>query len=635
MNLRIVADIDVAIEFIHAVQIYMTNTTCQVSSGARVGRSFLLLAVVLGFLAQAYAQSPPAVVVDEGVWLSIERDTLRHLRNTGQITREEYQRRDNEYQVRNSKYLRQRLSNEQWQAVRQEVKNRLAVEMPLLQQQWNAEAARLKAEADALRVKRSQEMEADVEVAAQLQTDRVFRLRYLQQNKISAADAEAQNATDANKIAALQQKYTDYGGNWPRWFNDKLGNQTEKLVKARDLKERLTDTTSEVGKDVQSAVQISQAIKRNEIRRAIGAIDLADLKQENTPLESALTTLKAKYDAGGPLAASSRDFNERVETLDRTGRDERHARWEREARAEFAAKQMKPVSQPSSPATPGHIQTMSVESKQPIKVNSFYRMMIFYYSMRDLFPLTTLALLFLIGLGIVGCVREMRSFGLEASDPFMIRAGWSSYKIHSITGTVLAPTKSRVVTTEVSGGGSYVSGGVTYTNPVSTSTSTAIHDQFFLRASDGVEEAIQLTNFNLALREGHQMTAAWAIKKGKKSGNYFLFRNHSTRDVDFSNLQSETIMRPSILIWLPVLSSVVSAICYISFHGPVVTEGKAIFLLFYVMLGALLGVLLIRIVCSWRVGRFKREVADRLIPILDQRAVKNGATPPGPANTSS
>lgn len=236
--------------------------------------------------------------------------------------------------------------------------------------------------------------------------------------------------------------------------------------------------------------------------------------------------------------------------------------------------------------------------------------------------------LVLLALVVAGFMREMRPFGLNASAPLTIDAGWANYEVHSHTGTVLAPTKSRVVTTEVSGGGSYVSGGATYTRPISTSTSTSIHDQFFLRTSDGVEESIQLTNFDLAVREGHQMTAAWAIKKGNESGKYFLFRNHSTREVNFSTLQLETMMRPSILICIPLASCAVAGICFIVFDGfRRVGDTQAMILAFGAIFGAFLGAILIRVVCDLRVRRFKREVADRLIPILDQRATAQGATP--------
>lgn len=568
-------------------------------------------------------------MVDEGVWLSIEWNTLKHLRDTGQITREEYRRRDNSREERNRKYRSHRLSSEQWRALQQEVKNRLAVELPPLQQQWNAEAARLKAEADALKAKRGKEMEADVAVAAQLQTDRVFRLRHLQQKSIPAHEAETQNAVDAQKIAALQKKYSDYGDNWSGWFNDKLGYQTEKLVKARDLQERLADTTSEIGKDVQSAVQISQAIKRNEMRRAIGIIDLAELTRQNAPLEGALATLKAKYVAGGPLSTSSQDFYERLQVLDLRNQNAQRDLWEREARAEYAAKQKKALPQANQPARSAqerfeaHRQREAGAQKQRTEIRNNA---LTWQIKRAAIVLAFLALV------VAGCMREMRRFGLDASDPFLMRAGWSSYKIHSITGTVLDPTKSRVVTTDVSGGGSYVSGGVTHTRPISTSTSTSIHEQFFLRASDGTEKAIQLTNFDLALREGHRMTAAWAIQKGKESGYYFLFRNHSTRGVDFSKLRLETMMRPSILLCLPLVSSVVAGICFVVFGG-FRREGDtpATILAFGAMFGALLGALLIRVVCDLRVRRFKREIADRLIPIIDQRAARQDAPPSGSA----
>jgi hypothetical protein len=235
----------------------------------------------------------------------------------------------------------------------------------------------------------------------------------------------------------------------------------------------------------------------------------------------------------------------------------------------------------------------------------------------------------------LGLAREIRPFGLVVSDPFTIRSGWTSYKVYSSTGTVLSPTKSRVVTTHVSGGGG---------QPVSTSTSTSIHDQFFIRESDGRERAIQLTNMNLALREGHLVSAVWCIRKGKKNGDYFLFRNHSTRDVNFVGWRVMTLLRPK--VW-PVL-----LLIFIALMGVAASVHMRIPHLFNIMsadntAGSLFGLLaavfavpvgffiVFAIVTILRVRRFKRQIAGTLLPIFDQRATEQNATPSGATATPS
>ncbi len=242
-----------------------------------------------------------------------------------------------------------------------------------------------------------------------------------------------------------------------------------------------------------------------------------------------------------------------------------------------------------------------------------------------------------------GLVRETRPFGLDDSDPFTIRSGWSTYKVYSSTGTVFSPTKSRVVRTSVSGGGS---------QPVSTSTSTSIYDQFFIREADGSERPVQLTNVNVALREGHQVSAVWAIGKGKKSGSYLLFRNHSTRNVDLINGVLESMMRPSRWLVLPLLLlSLVFAFNFLPFNTclwcffrnnsmsqmpwkletqqqrveaevvwndlPWTTIGLLLATVLAVLVGFSIATAIIR---NLRVRRLKRQMTDKLLPILDQRA---------------
>ena len=150
-----------------------------------------------------------------------------------------------------------------------------------------------------------------------------------------------------------------------------------------------------------------------------------------------------------------------------------------------------------------------------------------------------------------GLVREVRRFGLDVTDPFTVHSGWGSYKLFTITGTVLSPTKSHVVTTHVSGGGSNVGGVV---QPITTSTTTNIHDQFFIRDSKGLEQDVKLTDVDIALREDHQLSAVWGIKKGKESGRYFLFRNHSTRRADFIEQALRDMLKPHKWPVLPMLA---------------------------------------------------------------------------------
>jgi len=72
-------------------------------------------------------------------------------------------------------------------------------------------------------------------------------------------------------------------------------------------------------------------------------------------------------------------------------------------------------------------------------------------------------------------------------------------------GTVISTQKNRTVHTRISG-----------ETTLTSSSNTKIHNEFFLRdKASGKEEAVELENWNLSLREGHDVALVWvAAAKG-------------------------------------------------------------------------------------------------------------------------
>ena len=54
--------------------------------------------------------------------------------------------------------------------------------------------------------------------------------------------------------------------------------------------------------------------------------------------------------------------------------------------------------------------------------------------------------------------------------------------------------------------------------PTTISSTTVVHDQIFLTDSDGTEYTFQLQDFNVACREGNELTVIWSIKRGAQKG---------------------------------------------------------------------------------------------------------------------
>ena len=95
--------------------------------------------------------------------------------------------------------------------------------------------------------------------------------------------------------------------------------------------------------------------------------------------------------------------------------------------------------------------------------------------------------------------------------------------LYYLTGTVIKASKhttsSGSISTDSSGN---VRGGV----------SSTVHDDIFIIDKNGNEHSLQLSNFNVAVREGNKISIIWGVKKGEEKGSYILLANHSTNVVD-------------------------------------------------------------------------------------------------------
>ena len=109
--------------------------------------------------------------------------------------------------------------------------------------------------------------------------------------------------------------------------------------------------------------------------------------------------------------------------------------------------------------------------------------------------------------------------------------------LHKFFGEVVDEKKWS--TTQVSGGGGGYNVGSGHNNPVTISSVTQTHDQFFLKSDDGHELAVEMTDAGLALRKGHRVTVFWGILQGQERGPYIAIYNQTTNDV--------TKMEPAIL----------------------------------------------------------------------------------------
>lgn len=126
-----------------------------------------------------------------------------------------------------------------------------------------------------------------------------------------------------------------------------------------------------------------------------------------------------------------------------------------------------------------------------------------------------------------------------------------------ITGKVLNASKNMETKVSGSGGGGGSYKGTGYTNSVKISSQTIIHDQIFLQDSEGMEHSYQLVDFNLACREGNDISIIEAVKGKKQSGEPVCVMNHSTGKLYDSTASIRKVASPNIFLYLAAFIGIV------------------------------------------------------------------------------
>lgn len=132
-----------------------------------------------------------------------------------------------------------------------------------------------------------------------------------------------------------------------------------------------------------------------------------------------------------------------------------------------------------------------------------------------------------------------------------LKAGGRTYDLRWVTGKVVGQGKH--VETHVSGSGS---GGGSSNVPfdISISSSTTVHNDIFLTDANGKEHSFQLSGFDIACREGHDLTVMWATGGSNPKGRYIVVINHTTSQQYFDRKAVEGLFMPMAGCWLMFLS---------------------------------------------------------------------------------
>lgn len=118
------------------------------------------------------------------------------------------------------------------------------------------------------------------------------------------------------------------------------------------------------------------------------------------------------------------------------------------------------------------------------------------------------------------------------------------WRHHFVTGTVASAVKQLETKVSGGGGGGYSHQGTGYTAPVQISSTTTTHDNIFLVDGTGKEHAIRLQNWDLSVRETHQLTAIWLTKRNGKGAPYVAIYNATLGETDYNENLLDKYHRP-------------------------------------------------------------------------------------------
>jgi hypothetical protein len=208
---------------------------------------------------------------------------------------------------------------------------------------------------------------------------------------------------------------------------------------------------------------------------------------------------------------------------------------------------------------------------------------------------------------------------LDPRDPFRLLLGGGTYALNHATGSVDGASKMGTTSVHGGGGGTNAYG---HARNIRISSTTTIHDQFFLRQPHGTAETIKLAGWDFPVADGHVVSAVWAVREGAGAGPYFIVVNHTTGDLRSamsfltSNLSRADGLRQLLVFGFLVAAGVVAS---------QVTEGNLAKAVLAAVVGAIIGGAAGSRIWRSRVAprfirRFQRDGMPRIEEELNQLA---------------
>ena len=153
---------------------------------------------------------------------------------------------------------------------------------------------------------------------------------------------------------------------------------------------------------------------------------------------------------------------------------------------------------------------------------------------------------FITFLGFSDAFGQTVDFTTPGNGTWTCPAGVTQIRVEVIGagGGVTAPSNNNSRGGGGGGGGGAVRNGNGGSAPVRISSTTTVHDKFFLLNEEtNVEKDVSLQNWDVSLREGHIVQVIWAIAPGKDKGPYVVVNNKNLNKPVWSKSQIHMLTR--------------------------------------------------------------------------------------------
>lgn len=224
--------------------------------------------------------------------------------------------------------------------------------------------------------------------------------------------------------------------------------------------------------------------------------------------------------------------------------------------------------------------------------------------------------LLLLALFVLGYVRQFaRRVRFDAADPLKLTVP-RNMALHTFTGMVLGASKGIQTTTTTHMQDNRVTG---------TSSHSVVHDQFFIQAPDGTETDVKLKGVDVAVRDGHLMSAAWFVQQGKNSGHYLFLRNHTLKQSRFFDTGERRLLGVRRrYLWLSFFT-LLGLAGFLALSVDWWLKGSGATLIASTLMPLAVVALVGMGVAQWiatkaRLRGLRRDIEERLVPALDRRA---------------